>query len=233
MPATIVALMSVVTLIVATMILAIFLGLGSALKLAACFVFFAALIGFRGWIINSLRKYLSVAWQVVQEQWKELAKVEAPNRSTAAPSHSPYTTVAAVSTISMLQTLMSCPACSGDVSTKAQACPHCGHPVQPPNATSQTLSQLKHNAATGAALIGIAVFFTLVIACGGLISSLPKSESTEYEEYYYRKSNLDREYRSRMNKLEDIYDEMMSDPYVTDQEFRDRLKRVEDVPVDF
>ncbi|MBL8891991.1 MAG: hypothetical protein JNL67_18595 [Planctomycetaceae bacterium] len=77
--------------------------------------------------------------------------------------------------------LTTCSECSGNVSTKAETCPHCGAPVTPPNPTapnksvaSETKRTLIQTMATPFVYLGI--FLTvagIIIACGNQFGTFP------------------------------------------------------------
>lgn len=96
--------------------------------------------------------------------------------------------------------LIRCPGCGNLVSRKAPACPHCGHPVNPPKKAMGCLTQL---------ILLLGAGFCLFLVCSSwLFSSLPKDTGVPSAEV--------RASRQRGIQLEKVYADTSKNPILVE-----------------
>ena len=125
--------------------------------------------------------------------------------------------------------LVRCPACRKRFSETAEACPKCGHVIDEPTRGELTSAAMREQQITKIAGIVFAVAFLIMfLMCLGAPRERGRGGSD-----FHRARDIQREYDNRMDRLGDIYDETISDPYTTDEEFRRRLDEIQAIPDDF
>ena len=123
--------------------------------------------------------------------------------------------------------LLRCPACRQMFSETAEACPKCGHVIDEPTRGELRSAAMTDQQITKVVGIGFAVAFIIMflMCCGGLFGGGGSD--------FHRARDIHQEYDNRMDRLGDLRDEIIKDPYTTDDEFRRRLDEIQAIPDDF
>lgn len=80
--------------------------------------------------------------------------------------------------------MVKCPECNGDVSNRAEVCPHCGYPLKPKETQNEEYF-LSKGAATQSSFATFLRVIAWITWIGGLIISIAGAQVTEVSSYSY------------------------------------------------